>query len=218
MAKDIFTIKKKFDHLLRNIKGKPMASFTKMVEVGFEALVCVNAINEYATLYGNPILVTNPKVFLNQKPGRFIPEKSFKVEFSSETFYFATDVECFGLAAMRELAPVGDKFEADLVIIKAQYMYDIQNNYNGYPAPQHLHATYECKFGKYSKSQQRELLGFRRHVSYCRPSRFPIYHAPFGKSTLNSVPEIQIIMFRPLHTDFFQYETAKIFDLHQVII
>lgn len=93
MADDIITIRRKFDALLHKVKGKPTAEFTKMAEMGFEALVCVETINEYAKLYGMPVSIDNPVSFLNQKPGKFWPDKAFKVTFSAKTYYFATDVE-----------------------------------------------------------------------------------------------------------------------------
>lgn len=217
--KDIATIRRKFDTLLGKVKGKPTAEFTKMVEMGFEALVCVQTINEYAKIYGMPILIENPVSFLNQKPGKFWPNKAFKVSFSTETFYFATDVECFGLPASQARKAVGDVFETDVVVINECHVDEILNVYKGYPAPHHLEAAYECKFGKYHKSQMRELLGLRRHLSFQFINKPYIKEdAAYDKETNFSEPKVQVIMFRSSHTDFLEPETAELYDLHQIVL
>lgn len=219
MADDITVIRRKFDTLLRGVKGTPTAEFTKMAEMGFEALVCVNTISEYAKLYGMPIHIDNPASFLNQKPGKFRPTKAFRVSFPNETLYFATDVECYGLPATQAGTPIGDVFEADVVVIKERHIDEIMNVYKGYPAPHHLEAAYECKFGKYNRSQMRELLGLRRHLSFQivhKPYRFE--DTPFGKETKFAEPKVQVIMFRSTSADFLKPETAELYDLHQIIL
>ena len=219
MAEKIDIIRDKFDKLLKNIKGKPTSEFTKMAEMGFEALVCVKTINEYVKIYGSPVSVVNPKSFLNQKPGKFNPEKAFKISFNAATYYFATDVECYGLPAAKQMRPIGDIFEADVVVINEKFVDEIIDGYNGYPAPQHLEAAYECKFGKYNKSQLRELLGFRRHLSFQYVNNpYKYEQTPYDKETTFADPKVQIMMFRSLDTDFLQNETAKLYDLHQIVL
>ena len=59
MADDI--IRRKFDALMHKVKGKPTAEFTKMTEMGFDALVGVETINEYARIHGiQGILIVLP--------------------------------------------------------------------------------------------------------------------------------------------------------------
>jgi len=219
MADDILVIRKKFDALLGKIKGKPTAEFTKMAEMGFEALVCVQTINEYAKIYGMPVSIVNPLTFLNQKPGKFWPNKAFKVEFSSNIYYFATDVECYGLPATQAGKALGDVFETDVVVINERHIHEIMTDYNGHPAPHHLEAAYECKFGKYNRSQMRELLGLRRHLSFQIVAKPYVFEdTAFGKETRFADPKVQVIMFRSSHAQFLQLETANLYDLHQVIL
>ncbi|MDF2189846.1 hypothetical protein [Paraflavitalea sp. CAU 1676] len=190
-----------------------------MAEMAFEAVICAKAINEYAKVYGQPLAVTPPVQFLNQKPGRFDPAKAFKVQFPTTTFYFATDVECYGLAAMGTKGPAGDIFEADVVVIEESHVSEILNQFGGLPAPQHLNAAYECKFGAYHKSQLRELLGFRRHLSYLNtPSgnNHPLGF-PFGLAVNNADPSVQIILFRPTNLSFLTPQTADLYNLYQEV-
>ncbi|WP_316763680.1 hypothetical protein [Pedobacter aquatilis] len=219
MADDIITIRRKFDALLHKVKGKPTAEFTKMTEMGFEALVCVETINEYARIHGMPRSIDNPAIFLNQKPGRFNPGKAFRVEFGTETYFFATDVECFGLVASQQRRAIGDVFEADVVVIHERHVNEILRDYGGYPAPHHLEAAYECKFGKYNRSQMRELLGLRRHLSFQFTNKLPSHNdVAFRKETTFAEPNVQIIMFRSSPADFLEPETANLYDLHQIIL
>ncbi len=217
MAKSIEQLRERFDGILADIKGNPITEFTKMAEMAYEALICVKTINEYSKVYGPPLKIENPDAFLNQKPGRFISTKAFKVNFSEKSFYFATDVECFGLAAFETGKPIGDIFEADVVVINTDHEYEIENTFGGYPAPQHLDAAYECKFGAYHKSQLREMLGFRRHLSYCSNNHISSKIEPFGLLTEKCVPKIQMIMFRSKNLPFLQLETADFYDLHQIV-
>lgn len=219
MINNVNDLKNEFDRLLNNVKGGPTAQFTKMAEMAFEAVICAKAINEYAKVYGQPVAVTNPVQFLNQKPGKFDPAKSFKVQFPATTFYFATDVECYGLAALLAGGPAGDIFEADVVVIHERHVPNILNNYGGLPAPQHLNAAYECKFGAYHKSQLRELLGFRRHLSLLDMPTTSNHQSgyPFGRKVPRSNPDVQILLFRPQHLTFLHPDTAGMYDLYQEV-
>lgn len=219
MINTVDDLKNEFELLLKNLKGKPTAQFMTMAEIAIEAVICARAINEYALVYGRPVSITNPAHFLNQKPGKFDSSKAFKVKFRSVTFYFATDVECYGLSALQANAPVGDIFESDIVVINESHIAEIANLFGGRPAPQHLNAAYECKFGVYHKSQLRELLGFRRHVSYLNvPSVNNHPHGfPFGLAVNNSNPDVQVILFRPINLSFLKPETAELYNLYQKI-
>lgn len=217
MIYSVNELRKEFNRLLKNVRGTPTAEFTKMAETAFEAVVCVRTINEYSKLYGTPISVSNPIKFLNKSPGKFDTTKAFRVEFPRGTFYFAADIECYGLYARDNDVPKGEIFEADIVVIEEKCVQEIVTRFRGRPAPQHLHAAYECKFGAYHKSQLRELLGFRRHMSYLsnpNPKRhkqgFP-YDAPVNGSD----PDVQVILFRPVNLNFLQRQTAEMYDLHQ---
>ena len=221
MIHTLTDLKKEFDSLLANINGSPVLSFTSMAEMAYEAVVCVRAINEYSSIYGPPISVVNPKKFLNQKPGKFHPTRSFRVQFKSVTFYFATDVKCHGLAAFNVGQANGDVFEADVVVIEDKYVNEIQSRFHGMPGPQHLNAAYECKFGKYSKGQLRELLGFRRYMSLLtrngpNSTTHPMGH-PFRAMTSHSAPEVQIILFRPRALNFLTRSAADYYDLSQIV-
>lgn len=138
--------------------------------------------------------------------------------FHDVSFYFATDVECYGLSALQAYAPIGDIFESDIVVIDENYASDIETVFGGRPAPQHLNAAYECKFGAYHKSQLRELLGFRRHISFLnRPSTNNHHNGfPFGLPVNHSDPDVQVIMFRPQLLTFLKPETSDLYDLHQL--
>lgn len=216
MIQTVDDLKKIFDTLLGNIKGSPLAQFTKTAEIAYEAVICAHTINEYAKVYGAPMSVINPVTFLNQKGGKFNPLKAFKVQFPNETFYFATDVECYGLAAYDAGAPIGDIFEADIVVINEKHEQEIKTKFSGIPAPQHLDAAYECKFGKYEKSQLRELLGFRRHVSYIT-DQVTFKKFPFSQSKLNTAPPLQVILFRPTNETFFTKDSANLYNLQQIV-
>lgn len=214
-------LEKEFVKLLKKVKGNPTAEFPAIAEIAFEAVVCAKTINEYAKIYGTPRSIVNPVKFLNQKPGKFNPNKAFKVEFYKSTFYFVTDVVCYGLSALTQKKPCGDFFEADVVVIEDKHIAEVLNTFNGRPAPQHLNAAYECKFGSYHKSHLRELLGFRRHISFLNtpsinnhPNGFP-----YGLAIANSQPDIQVILFRPVKgLTFFQPDTATLYDLHQQVL
>jgi hypothetical protein len=161
---------------------------------------------------------------LNQAPGKFSIDKSFRIDFANgESYYFAADVEVFGLTAMLQNSPQGMLFEVDVVVIPKQRVHDMLNNYRGYPAPQHIDSVYECKFGKYHKGQLRELLGLRRHISYLEGDsiRHAINHVPnhlFYFEILNSSPPIPVKMIRPLRCSFFDLATASLYDMQEVVI
>lgn len=114
---------------------------------------------------------------------------------------------------------MGDVFEADVVVIDECHIHEIMTTYKGNPAPHHLEAAYECKFGKYNRSQMRELLGLRRHLSFLFVDK-PYIHedAAFDKETKFAKPKVQIIMFRSANAVFLKPETADLYDLHQIII
>jgi len=190
------------------------------VEAGYEALTLAEVMIEYKNVYGTILRVTHPtdNKFLNQSPGRFKVERSFKIEFSSgQIFYFAADIEVFGLRALNENMPLGILFEADVLVIREENVSNILHNFRGFPAPQHIDSAYECKFGKYNKGQLRELLGLRRHLSYLSPSNSTATLL-FKEWVRNSNPPIALKMVRPRTHIFFDIQTSKIYDLEQIII
>jgi len=214
----VATLRTKFDSLLRAINGTTSTNFSARVENAYEALVMASVMTEYCAVYGairNFHFPSHPR-FLNQSPGKFRVSRAFKIEFtSSEAFYFAADVELFGLNAMT--GPAGIKFEADVVVIPVNTVYDIINNFDDYPAPQHLDSIYECKFGSYNKGQLRELLGLKRHTCYLRPSSTAL-RTLFIQPIVNSHPPIALKMVRPVVHLFFDRVTADFYDLEQIII
>ena len=216
------TLKNKFNSLLLALNGSSSTKFSNTVEAGYEALTLVTVMNEYKRIYGpvkNLIHPTNNK-FLNQSPGRFRIDRSFKVDFvSGDSFYFAADIEVFGLEAYNQHIPVGVLFEADVVVIPESMENDVINNFNGYPAPQHIHSAFECKFGKYHKSQLRELLGLKRHLCYIgRQKRTPRTKSLFGTQIVKSRPSIALKMVRPRRLKFLDRPTASLYDLQQIIV
>jgi hypothetical protein len=223
---NIAILKNKFDSLLKTLNGTTVAQFSSTVESGYEALVLAKVMAEYVRIKGGIVAIDAPPAgsFINQGPGRFRIGKSFRIEFANgESFYFAADVEVFGLAALNQIRPVGILFEADVVVIPQAFAQDIINNYDGYPAPQHLDSVYECKFGQYSKGQLRELLGFRRHVSYLRgrsmnPANNNNPRHLFKFKVLNSNPPIAVKMARPKTRVFFDIDTASLYDLQELKI
>jgi hypothetical protein len=216
-------LRTKFDTILGNLNSNPTINFCNAVEAAFEALVLASAISEYARVYGGVRAITHPSSpqFLNQKPGKFRTARAFKVKFNSgQSFYFATDIELYGLAGMKR--PLGIKFEADVVVIDKTHIIDIDRIYRGYPAPQHLHSVYECKFGKYNKGQLRELLGLRRHVSFLRGDHVtPIPPQPNAldqRPIVNADPTIAVKMARPYARAFFDMQTQMLYDLQQIVV
>jgi hypothetical protein len=213
-------LKTQFDKLLSNLNASGTLNFASTVEAGFEALTLAEVMNEYKKVYGNILRVTNPasNKFLNQSPGRFRVERSFKIEFSSGlVFYFAADIEVFGLGALREDKPLGILFEADVVVLSEEHIQDILHNFRGFPAPQHIDSAYECKFGQYNKGQLRELLGLRRHLSYLSPSNSTATLL-FNEWVRHSNPPIALKMVRPRTHIFYDIQTAKLYDLEQIIV
>jgi len=213
-------LKTKFNSLLSNINGSNSINFATTVETGYEALALAAVMTEYNRVYGRINSLTHPtnSKFLNQKPGKFRIDRSFKIEFQSgQTFYFAADIEVFGLEAFNQNRPIGILFEADVVVIPEPLANDVINNFRGYPAPQHIDSAYECKFGSYHKGQLRELLGLKRHLSYLNgnAARTPIL---FTTPVLNSHPSIALKMVRPRRHKFFDKTTATLYDLEQIIV
>lgn len=218
-------LRNKFDRLLRNLNGLTTANFSTVVENGYEALVLANVMTEYHRIHGQIARITHPvhPNFLNQNPGRFSLDRAFKVEFvSGESFFFATDVEVFGIEALNLNAPIGGVFEADVVVINERFVNDILQNYHGYPAPQHINSLYECKFGHYYKGQLRELLGLKRHISFLqgvdtnnRPNNPACI---FRFEMRNSNPPILLFIVRPRALAFLTRTTSNLFDLDQLVI
>lgn len=213
-------LKTKFNSLLRSINGSSSTNFATTVETGYEALALASVMTEYKRVYGRIISLTHPtnSKFLNQKPGKFRLDRSFKIEFQSgQTFYFAADIEVFGLEALNQNRPIGVLFEADVVVIPEPLANDVINNFRGYPAPQHIDSAYECKFGSYHKGQLRELLGLKRHLSYLNgntTTRPTLFATPI----LNSQPAIALKMVRPRRHKFLDITTATLYDLEQIIV
>lgn len=223
---DLTLINAKFNSILSSLNSHPTVNFCTAVESGYEALTLAHVIQEYARILGGVHTMIHPasQRFLNQKNAPFTIERSFKVSFNDgSTFYFATDVEVHGLPALESRSPIGDIFEADIVVIPEKSALDIVQNYYGFPAPQHLHSVYECKFGQYKKSHLRELLGLRRHVSFVRG---PIRNGQFSldpnslfyRAVINSRPAIAVKMVRPKYLNFFSPDAQHFFDLHQIVV
>lgn len=213
-------LKTKFNSLLTSINGSSSTNFATTVETGYEALALVSVMTEYKRVYGGIISLTLPtnSKFLNQKPGRFRIDRSFKIEFlSGQIFYFAADIEVFGLEALNQKRPIGILFEVDVVVIPEQFANDVINNFNGYPAPQHIDSAYECKFGSYHKGQLRELLGLKRHLCYLNRNASTT-RTLFTTPILSSQPPIALKMVRPKRLKFFDQTTAILFDLEQIIV
>ncbi len=215
-------LKTKFNSLLSNINGSTSTNFATTVETGYEALALAAVMTEYKRVYGRIDRLTHPTngKFLNQKPGKFRTGRSFKIEFQSgETFYFAADIEVFGLEAFNQNRPIGVLFEADVVVIPEQFANDVINNFRGYPAPQHIHSAYECKFGSYHKGQLRELLGLKRHLCYLNGNATATATATlFTTQIVSSSPAIALKMIRPRVHKFFDRTTATLYDLEQIIV
>src|ERR1700761_2206428 len=93
----------KFDTLLKRLNASAIThQFSSTVENAYEALVLVNVMAEYARVNGGILTMIGPPAgsFLNQGPGKFRINKSFKIDFTNgESFYFSADIEIFGLAA-----------------------------------------------------------------------------------------------------------------------
>lgn len=213
-------LKNRFNGLLTSINGSSSTEFSTTVETGYEALALAFVMTEYRRVYGTITNLTYPtsSSFLNQKPGRFRIDRSFKMDFANgKSFYFAADVEVFGLEALNNSGPVGTLFEADIVVIPELKANDIINNFRGYPAPQHIDSAYECKFGSYHKGQLREFLGLKRHLCFlCRhPSTKPQL---FGIPIQQSIPDIPLKLVRPRVQMFFDSSTASLYDLEQIIV
>lgn len=214
------SLKAKFNTLLTGINGSVSGNFATTVETGYEALVLAAVMQEYKNAYGPLTRLTHPvsSNFLNQKPGKFRIDRSFRMDFQSgESFYFAADIEVFGLEAFNRSTPVGILFEADVVVIPEPFATDVINNFRGYPAPQHIHSAYECKFGSYHKGQLRELLGLKRHLSYLNGPPAAT-QTLFSRQVLNSHPPIALKMARPRIHKFFDRTTATLYDLEQILI
>lgn len=220
-------LKNKFNKLLRELNNnrKVDVGFSTVVEAGYEALVLAQVMKEYRRVYGPAIKVEPPalRTFLNQKPGQFRTDKAFEVTFQNGiSFYFAADIELFGLHCTVDKRPHGMLFEADVVVIPAKNLVEVLSKFRGYPAPQHLHAVYECKFGKYDKGQLRELLGLRRHLTALSDvdvaTRRPDPAALHQFVCKNASPSIPIKMVRPRLQRFYDQETANLYDLQQLAV
>jgi len=214
------TLRSRFDSLLTAINGTSSSNFSTRVENAYEALVLARVMTEYHAVYGTIRSFSFPihAGFLNQSPGRFFVERSFKIVFASgQTFYFSADVEIFGLKAYNIGSPVGIKFEADVVVIPETAVTDITNIFNGYPAPQHLDSIYECKFGSFNKGQLRELLGLKRHITFLQRPRH-LKPRLFSQQIHNSNPPIAVKMARPTVRRFLDGATADFYDLEQIIV
>lgn len=213
-------LKNRFNILLTSINGKNTINFSTTVETGYEALALAYVMTEYVRVYGriiNVILPTNSS-FLNQKPGKFRIDRSFKIEFTNgQSFYFAADIEVFGLEALENSKPSGTLFEADIVVIPESEANEVLTTFRGYPAPQHIDSAYECKFGSYNKGQLREFLGLKRHLCYLAgyPSMKPKL---FTIPVLKSRPDIALKLVRPKVQKFLDNSTALMYDLEQIIV
>jgi hypothetical protein len=198
--------KNKFNKLVRELNNNRRidVGFSTVVEAGYEALVLAQVMKEYRRVYGPATRVEPPalRTFLNQKPGQFRTDKAFEVTFQKgRSFYFAADIELFGLYCTIDKRPHGMLFEADIVVIPTENLVEVLSTFRGYPAPQHLHAVYECKFGKYNKGQLLELLGLRRHLTALDgrdvAARQPDPAALHEFVCKNAYPSIPIKMVRP---------------------
>lgn len=213
-------LKNRFNGLLISINGSSSTNFSTTVETGYEALVLAAVMTEYRRVHGTITSLIHPtsSSFLNQKPGRFRIDRSFKMDFANGiSFYFAADIEVFGLVALNNSAPMGALFEADIVVIPELKAKDVINNFWGYPAPQHLDSAYECKFGSYHKGQLRELLGLKRHLCFLggHPSTKPqLFDIPNQQSR----PDIALKLVRPRIQMFFDNITASLYDLEQIVV
>jgi hypothetical protein len=212
-------MKSRFNGLLATINGSSSTNFSTTVETGYEALALATVMAEYRRAHGAIMNLTHPtnNSFLNQKPGRFRIDRSFKMDFvNGKSFYFAADVEVFGLEALNNSAPTGTLFEADIVVIPTHNANAVIRNFQGYPAPQHIDSAYECKFGSYHKGQLREFLGLKRHLCFLggHPSTKPQL---FGIPILQSRPDIALKLVRPRIQRFFDTSTASLYDLEQII-
>jgi hypothetical protein len=214
----------KFNGLLENLNATSARSFCNTVESAYEALVLASVMTEYARLKGGVASIFNPPSdqLLNLAPGRFSAEKAFLVFFNNgESFFFAADVEIFGLLAKERRKPGGMLFEADVVVIPEKFAGEVLHKYNGYPAPMHLDSVYECKFGQYNKGQLRELLGLRRHISYLTHRLVKPIYGPnnlFNLKVQNSYPPVPVNLVRPAFLSFFDVETTALYDLQQLVV
>lgn len=214
-------IKLKFDGLLGSISAPGSTRFSTTVEKAYEALVLADVMREYVRIEGAINTIAPPAAgeFLNQGPGMFRKERSYRIDFTNgKSFYFAANINVFG-----QNAPHGIKFEADIIVIPAHKTDDVINHFDSYPAPKHLSFVAECKFGQYSKGHLRELLGLRRHLTLLKSSSSSIAAATdlnslYHRRTLNSDPVIPIKLARPSALDFFDDPTAVLFDLQDIVI
>lgn len=213
-------LKNRFNGLLTSINGSSSTNFSTTVETGYEALALAAVMTEYRRVHGAIISFTHPtsSSFLNQKPGKFRPNRSFRIDFvNGKSFFFAADVEVFGLEAFNNSAPSGTLFEADIIVIPESEATAATTTFYGYPAPQHIDSAYECKFGSYNKGQLRELLGLKRHLCFLggHPSIKPQL---FGIPIQQSRPDIALKLVRPRVQKFFGTSTATLYDLEQIIV
>lgn len=220
----VANLKHKFDTLLGGLTSTPGTRFSTTVESAYEAVVLADVMREYSRVHGGVRHIVPPATgsFLNQAPAKFRKETSFKIKFmNGKSFYFAADTEVFGLVAWDFGVPTGMLFEADVVVIFEDAADEVINNYHGYPAPQHLNLVVECKFGKFSKGQLRELLGLRRHISLYSggsSSASIATSAIYSRPVQNAEPKIAIIMARPISPTFVDKDTAIRYDLQQLHI
>ena len=218
---DLILLKAKFNSILGRLNSHPTVNFCNKVEAAFEALTMARMMQEYARIHGGVVSIVHPtsSAFLNQKPGTFKRSRAFEVTFTSgDVYYFATDVEVWGLNAREADRPMGIKFEADVVVIRSQYTAEIHKRFSNYPAPQHLDCVCECKFGEYNKGQLRELLGLRRHISILINRDTNTVFEPsalFSFRINNASPVVAIFMARPRNLAFFDIASAALYDLRQ---
>lgn len=171
--------------------------YVTKVERAYELKALVTILKKFIDSQGrnNIINIISPIKEINLNGGAFDVDKCFRVSLvDGSTYFFTTDVECLGISYNQTGAK--DKFEADIIVVK-----DLSRISNNYPLPEALHAAYECKFGAYKKSQLRELLGLKRHLSL-----------------LQDRGKIEIKIIRPAPQPFFNIAAAVFFDVSQDII
>jgi hypothetical protein len=200
-------IRKKFDSLLKNLNADPIHKFSSTAEKAYEAYTLSKIIKEYSNNCSGIANIKNPdgNLFLNQGPGFFHPNRCFKVLFNNgQEFFFGANIELWGLPACEFKKPIGDYFEADVVVIESKHEKEIIESYKRRPAPQHLHSIFECKYGSYNKGQIRELIGIRRHLSFIGPGLSITHSYPFNCIIGNCNPEIRIVLVRPRSIRFLK--------------
>lgn len=208
---------KEFRRLIREIRGASITPLRGVANNAYEAVVCARVMNEYSRIYGTARSVLCPSIPPNARPGKFSKEKAFHVDFGRRQFYFHINTLCYGLVAFDKKRIGGDVFGISVVVIPEEQVADIETNFGNIPAPQHLHAAYQCEFAHYERKQLLALLGLRRHLSYLAKSE----HArsedfPFNQQLKQANPEIPILLFRAVRLPFFTDETSRHFEIDQL--